>query len=118
MRWLFVTVGLLSACAPMSVIDARDSAAGADVADVTPNDASAQDTPADGAASDAFDFAQVANILRSHCSGYCHAGGVDVGASLMFEFPDGGLVDLTQIMSREVPRLRVVAPGDPSGATS
>lgn len=109
---LLITASLLCGCGPMEVANASDAAV--DVAPIV--DAATQEaTPADAVTLN-NDYAQVVEILGNHCSGYCHAGGAAVGESLTFDLPDGGFADLAQIASRQVPRLRIVAAGDPDAS--
>jgi hypothetical protein len=113
-------VGLaFAACAPAGPdSNATQDAAGMEPTDAPSAEAAAGDV-ADAATEDAVDladaatsYAAVQTIFQERCSGYCHEGGGDVGASLALARP-GARDALVNQPSREVPREMLVVPGRP-----
>jgi hypothetical protein len=59
-------------------------------------------------------YAAVHALFQERCSGYCHGGGSDVGASVVFASDVGVPAStLVGLASREVPRMQLVVPGNP-----
>lgn len=77
----------------------------------------AEDRP--GAAEDGAPpatYESVRAIFLRSCSGYCHAGGSDVGASLVLVPHDVSAPVLINRPSRQVPRMMLVVPGNPDAS--
>ena len=112
-RTTIILAGLLG-CASTPRGGASDDAAvtgDAALPDDVDRDAAAAEA---GAASDAYE--RVRAIFESSCSGYCHAGGRDVGPSLILAPHDGSPPDLLDRPSRQVPRMMLIVPGDPDAS--
>lgn len=118
---LLLTTLALAACGPMPGGAAGDASRGGDA--VVATEASAPDASATqdasgsegSVAADAGgDFAAVQGLFAQHCGGYCHAGGTDVGSSLVLS-PEHGATQVSSLRraSRQVPRLQLVEPGAP-----
>ena len=109
-----VLVGLLGCgTMPPSGAAADDAAVLVDVvlADTTTTDKSATAPEAD---LEPDTYARVRAIFERSCSGYCHAGGGDVGPSLILAPSDGSAPTLLDRPSRQVPRVMLVVPGAPA----
>jgi hypothetical protein len=108
MRYLTLVLSVLLGC---GVVPPGDAPLG-DAA--VPDDANRPVIAEDGAASATYE--SVRAIFQRSCSGYCHAGGSDVGASLVLAPRNGSPATLVNRPSRQVPRMMVVVPGDPGAS--
>lgn len=113
-RTTIILAGLLG-CAPTPLGGAAsdDAAVPGDVA-LTDNVDRDAATAEAGATADAY--GRVRAIFEHSCSGYCHAGGRDVGPSLILAPEDGSPPDLLDRPSRQVPRMMLIVPGDPDAS--
>lgn len=110
-----VLVGLLGCgTMPPSGAPADDAAVLVDVA--LANTTTDQPATAPEADLEPDTYARVRAIFERSCSGYCHAGGGDVGPSLILAPSDGSAPTLLDRPSRQVPRVMLVVPGDPDAS--
>jgi hypothetical protein len=113
---ILVAATLLTGCAPAIDPGETGDVATADAAnprdgEIRGDAASAQQVDA-GSDPTAPTYANVHAIIAAHCTGYCHAGSSPENA---LDFADGAWTMANVLVpSAELPRLRIVEPGDPA----
>lgn len=113
-RAAIALVGLLGCAPPPDGMTIDDAAV---VGDVALADAAVDHgVAAAEAGAGSGTYERVRDIFERSCSGYCHAGGRDVGPSLVLAPNDGSPPNLLDRPSRQVPRMMLVVPGDPDGS--
>lgn len=103
-------IGLVAGCSPM--VAAPDDAVSGDDAATDSQSQNPSDASSDAAAPMP---AEMQALFDAHCGGYCHSGGTQEAGALIVARESSRAIDLT-VASRQVPRLRVIAPGDPENS--